>query len=76
MARMTGGQALVASLKREGVDTLFGIPGIQLDWAYDALYAERDARGVTFSEAPKDLHGMRVGKILDPDGAEMSVGGR
>jgi len=42
----------------------------------DAFYAERDARGVTFSEAPKDLHGMRVGKILDPDGAEMSVGGR
>ena len=42
MARLTGGQALVQSLLREGVDTVFGIPGIQLDWAYDALYAERD----------------------------------
>ena len=42
MARLTGGQALVQSLLREGVDTIFGIPGIQLDWAYDALYDESD----------------------------------
>jgi acetolactate synthase-1/2/3 large subunit len=42
MARLTGGQALVQSLLREGVDTIFGIPGVQLDWLYDALYAERD----------------------------------
>jgi acetolactate synthase-1/2/3 large subunit len=40
---MTGGQALVESLKHEGVDTVFGLPGIQLDWAFDALYAERDS---------------------------------
>jgi len=40
---MTGGEALVESLKREGVDTVFGLPGIQLDWAFDALYAERDS---------------------------------
>ncbi|HUE75339.1 MAG TPA: thiamine pyrophosphate-binding protein, partial [Chloroflexota bacterium] len=39
---MTGGQALVQSLKREGVRTIFGLPGIQLDWAFDALHAERD----------------------------------
>src|SRR5215207_331059 len=42
MPRMTGGQALVESLKREGVDTVFGLPGIQLDWAFDALYANSD----------------------------------
>jgi acetolactate synthase-1/2/3 large subunit len=42
MPRLTGGQALVESLKREGVDTVFGLPGIQLDWAFDALYAARD----------------------------------
>jgi acetolactate synthase-1/2/3 large subunit len=41
MARLTGGQALVQSLLNEGVDTVFGIPGIQLDWAYDALHAEQ-----------------------------------
>jgi catechol 2,3-dioxygenase-like lactoylglutathione lyase family enzyme len=42
----------------------------------DDFYEARDQRGVTFTEAPKALHGMRVGKILDPDGAEISVGGR
>jgi acetolactate synthase-1/2/3 large subunit len=33
----TGGQALVEQLRREGVQVVFGIPGIQLDWAVDAL---------------------------------------
>src|SRR5688572_28133675 len=43
MPQLTGGQALVESLKREGVDTLFGLPGIQLDWAFDALHAASDS---------------------------------
>lgn len=42
MVRLTGGQALVAQLRREGVDTIFGLPGVQLDWAFDALYANRE----------------------------------
>ena len=42
MTQLTGGQALVQSLKREGVSTIFGLPGIQLDWAFDALYEEQD----------------------------------
>ena len=40
---MTGGQALVRCLRIQGVDTIFGLPGVQLDWAFDALYEERDA---------------------------------
>ena len=36
--RMTGGQALVASLLANDVDTLFALPGVQLDGAFDALY--------------------------------------
>ena len=43
MVKLTGGQALVQSIKREGIDTIFGLPGVQLDWAFDALYAEQDA---------------------------------
>lgn len=43
MSEMTGGRALVQSLKREGIETVFGLPGVQLDWAFDALYAEREA---------------------------------
>ena len=38
---MTGGQALVASLIANGVDTLFALPGVQLDAAFDALYEEQ-----------------------------------
>lgn len=41
--RMTGGQALVEMLIREGVDTLFGLPGIQLDAFYYALHDAGDA---------------------------------
>ena len=37
-ATMTGGQALVASILAQGVDTIFALPGIQLDGAFDALY--------------------------------------
>jgi acetolactate synthase-1/2/3 large subunit len=42
VAKLTGGQAVVQSLKRHGVDTVFGLPGIQLDNIFDALYAEQD----------------------------------
>jgi acetolactate synthase-1/2/3 large subunit len=40
---MTGGQALVATLQREGVDTIFGLPGVQLDGLFNALYDERES---------------------------------
>ncbi|MCA1668966.1 MAG: thiamine pyrophosphate-binding protein, partial [Thermomicrobia bacterium] len=39
---MTGGQALVEAIKREGVETIFALPGVQLDAAFDALYDERE----------------------------------
>ena len=40
MARMTGAQALVKSLKAYGVDTIFCLPGVQLDAFFNALYDE------------------------------------
>ncbi|HET9017654.1 MAG TPA: thiamine pyrophosphate-dependent enzyme [Thermomicrobiaceae bacterium] len=43
MARMTGGQALVAMLERHGLEVIFGLPGVQLDWLFDALYDARDS---------------------------------
>src|SRR5687768_9908510 len=42
MAQLTGGQALVTSLKQYGVDTIFALPGVQLDNLFDALYEERE----------------------------------
>lgn len=44
---MTGARALVAALKAEGVDTIFGIPGIHNLAIYDALYDEPAIRVVT-----------------------------
>ena len=38
MAKMTGGQAIVHTLINHGVDTIFGLPGVQLDNTFDALY--------------------------------------
>lgn len=38
MARMTGGAAIVKSLQEYGIDTIFGIPGVQLDHFFNALY--------------------------------------
>lgn len=36
-AEMTGADALVEQLVREGIDKLFAVPGVQLDWATDSL---------------------------------------
>jgi acetolactate synthase-1/2/3 large subunit len=41
---MTGGEAVVEALKREGVEYLFSIPGVQIMSVYDALYGEKDLR--------------------------------
>jgi acetolactate synthase-1/2/3 large subunit len=45
MARMTGGEALVKSMHREGVRVVFGLPGVQL---YGVMAALRDEPGLRF----------------------------
>jgi acetolactate synthase-1/2/3 large subunit len=45
--RMTGGQALVAQLVREGVTHVFGLPGDQTMHALDAFYDEASIRFVS-----------------------------
>ena len=37
MARMTGGEAIVDGLLRHGVDTIFGLPGVQTYGLFDAI---------------------------------------
>ncbi|MCC6719989.1 MAG: hypothetical protein IT555_19095 [Acetobacteraceae bacterium] len=37
MPRMTGGDAIVDSLLRHGVDTIFGLPGVQMYGLFDAF---------------------------------------
>ena len=40
--RMTGGTAIIRSLVAHGVDTVFGLPGIQVDPLFNALYDARN----------------------------------
>lgn len=40
--KLTGGQAVVQGLIREGVEVVFGLPGVQNDYFYNALYDYRD----------------------------------
>ena len=42
MSRMTGAEAIVKSLRENGVDTVFALPGGQLDYLFDAMYKEGD----------------------------------
>jgi acetolactate synthase-1/2/3 large subunit len=42
MTKMTGAEAIIQSLRVNGVDTVFGLPGGQLDYLFDAMYKESD----------------------------------
>ena len=37
---MTTGQAIVKSLRAHDIDTVFGLPGIQLDYLFNAFHDE------------------------------------
>ena len=37
MTAMTGGEAIVAGLKAHGVDTVFGLPGVQIYGLFDGF---------------------------------------
>ena len=71
MAEMTGGQALVRSIYNEGVRVIFGLPGVQLYHAMDALY---DVPEIRFHHHPtragNRLHGrrLRAGRRQDRHG--------
>jgi len=60
-AALTGGQALVRGLRAQGVDTVFGLPGVQMDWAFDALYEARDAVRVIHTRHEQALSYMADG---------------
>lgn len=47
MPEMSGGQAIVQTLIREGVDVIFGLPGVQMYGIIDALREEPGIRMIT-----------------------------
>ncbi|MFH1647192.1 MAG: thiamine pyrophosphate-binding protein [Chloroflexota bacterium] len=44
---MSGAEAMVALLKREGVEVVFGLPGVQIMAAIDAIYREGSIRWIS-----------------------------
>ncbi|MFC2020262.1 thiamine pyrophosphate-binding protein [Chloroflexota bacterium] len=47
MSEMTGAEVLIESLSREGVDVIFGIPGVQIMELLDTFYRNRKVRWIT-----------------------------
>jgi acetolactate synthase I/II/III large subunit len=47
MPKKTGGHVVVESLKREGVEIVFGLPGVQIMDVFDAFYKDPDIRLIT-----------------------------
>lgn len=47
MPKMSGGEAVVKSLIAEGVEVVFGLPGVQIMSIYDAFYDNPDIRVIT-----------------------------
>jgi acetolactate synthase-1/2/3 large subunit len=42
MPQMTGGEAVVQALQKEGIEVVFGLPGVQIMSIYDAFYNQPD----------------------------------
>ena len=42
MPQLTGGEATVEALIAHGIHTVFGLPGVQNDWFYNALFDRRE----------------------------------
>lgn len=61
MSVMTGGDAIAESLIANGVDTIFGIPGIQLDNLFDAFYSRRNRLRVLHTRHEQGAAYMAMG---------------
>ncbi len=58
---LTGGDAVVESLKRWDVDTVFGLPGVQLDQLFDALHRRGDGIRVIHTRHEQGAAYMALG---------------
>ena len=61
---MTGGQAVVECLIKAGVKTVFGLPGVQNDWLYNAFYDYRDQIEVLHTRHEQGTAYMALGYYL------------
>lgn len=64
MAKVTGGEAIVQSLIAHGVDTIFGLPGVQNDHLFNAFYDNRDKLRVIHTRHEQGAAYMALGYAL------------
>lgn len=67
MTTMTGGDAIAESLVANGVDTVFGIPGIQLDNLFDAFHRRRNRLRVIHTRHEQGAAYMAMGYAQSSD---------
>ena len=60
----TGGEALVHALLSHGIDTIFGLPGVQNDYFYAAVYDSRDRLRVIHTRHEQGAAYMALGYAL------------
>ncbi|MEM6583144.1 MAG: thiamine pyrophosphate-dependent enzyme [Pseudomonadota bacterium] len=61
MTAMTGAQAIIKSLRANNIDTVFALPGGQLDYLFDAMYQEGDGVRVIHSRHEQGCAYMAYG---------------
>jgi acetolactate synthase-1/2/3 large subunit len=61
MPKMTGAEAIIKSLRQYGVDTIFALPGGQLDHLFDAMYKEGDDLQLVHSRHEQGVAYMAYG---------------
>ena len=64
MAQMTGGEAVVSALLAHGIHTIFGLPGVQNDWLYNALYDAGDKIRVIHTRHEQGAAFMALGYAM------------
>ncbi len=60
-AMQTGGEAVVAALRANGVATLYGVPGIQLDHLFNALHGAQDWLNIVNARHEQGVAYMALG---------------
>lgn len=64
MTQLTGGETAVKTLINHGIDTLFGLPGVQNDWLYNGLYDAGDQIRVIHTRHEQGAGYMALGHAL------------
>ncbi|MEM7330919.1 MAG: thiamine pyrophosphate-dependent enzyme [Chloroflexota bacterium] len=67
MAKLTGGEAVVKSLLRHDITTIFGLPGVQNDYFYNALYDEGGKIRIIHSRHEQGAAYMALGYAMSTD---------